>query len=172
MRLSYKWKVYLAVEPGSLTIHHFKHKKKPVPSQEYASCYPFVWFFRTFNFAIWLWTFRFEFLSEFSIFVLLLFIHYSLCMYCIFYFCDPSTVVLFQQFFAFIYCLDSDLLTFIYRWSYPGFEQKSLFTGDGFSSAQSGTKYCFCLPNLHPGKGEKETWCLPLYLEVRYQICW
>ena len=45
----------------------------PVPSQEYDSFYPFVWCVWTIDFAIWFGTFLFEFSSEFSIFVFLLF---------------------------------------------------------------------------------------------------
>ena len=45
----------------------------PVPSQEYNSCCPFVLCVLSLDFAIWLGTFRFEFSSEFSIFVILLF---------------------------------------------------------------------------------------------------
>ena len=45
----------------------------PVPSQEYDSCYPFVWCVWALDFAIWLRTFLFGFTSEFSIFVILLF---------------------------------------------------------------------------------------------------
>ena len=54
-------------------IHHFLRLKMPVPSQEYDSCCPFLWYVLSFVFAIWLGTFRFEFSSEFSIFVTLLF---------------------------------------------------------------------------------------------------
>ena len=50
--------------------HHFLHTKMPVPSQEYGSCCPFVWCVCVFEFAIWLVTFRLEFSSEFSIFVI------------------------------------------------------------------------------------------------------
>ena len=45
----------------------------PVSNQEYDSRWPFVWYVLFFDFAIWLGTFRFEFSSEFSIFVVLLF---------------------------------------------------------------------------------------------------
>ena len=50
----------------------------PVPRQEYDSCCPFVWCVLSFDFAIWLGTFRFEFSPEFSIFVILL---YTFCTY-------------------------------------------------------------------------------------------
>ena len=59
----------------------FKHQQTivtliqmPVPSQEYDSCCPFGGCVLLFNFAIWLGTFRIEFSSEFSMFVILLFI--------------------------------------------------------------------------------------------------
>ena len=58
---------FSAIKPG--LIHHFLHLKMPVPSQEYCSCCSFVWCVLSFDFAIWLWTFRFDFSSEFSIFV-------------------------------------------------------------------------------------------------------
>ena len=58
---------FSAIKPGS--IHHFLHLKMPV----YDSCCPFVWCVLSFDFASWLGTFRFEFFSEFSIFVILLF---------------------------------------------------------------------------------------------------
>ena len=54
-------------------IHHFLHLKMPVPSQEYDSSCPFVWYVLSIDFGIWLGTFRFEFSTEFSIFVFLLF---------------------------------------------------------------------------------------------------
>ena len=64
---------FSAIKPDS--IHSFLHLKTPVPSQD--SCCPFVWCVLSFDFAIWLGTFRFEFFSEFSIFVILLFfIHF------------------------------------------------------------------------------------------------
>ena len=59
------------IRPGS--IHHFLHLKMPVTSQEYDSCCPFIWCVLSFDFAIWLGTFRFKFSSEFSIFVIFLF---------------------------------------------------------------------------------------------------
>ena len=37
----------------------------PVPSQEYDSCYPFIW---AFDFAIWLGTFQFEIKLNFAFF--------------------------------------------------------------------------------------------------------
>ena len=49
--------------------YHFLHLKMPVPSQEYDICCPFVWCVLSFDFAIWLKTFRFEFSYELSIFV-------------------------------------------------------------------------------------------------------
>ena len=53
-------------------IHHFLQLRMPVPSQKYDSCCPFVWCVLSFDFAIWLGTFRFDFFSQFSIFVILL----------------------------------------------------------------------------------------------------
>ena len=43
---------FSAIKLGS--IHHSLNNKKPVPSQEYNSCYPFVWCVWAFDFAIWL----------------------------------------------------------------------------------------------------------------------
>ena len=42
---------FSAINPGS--IHHFLHKKTSVPSQEYDSCYLFVWCVRAIDFANW-----------------------------------------------------------------------------------------------------------------------
>ena len=61
----------ISYKPG--LIHHFLQQKMPVSSQEYDSCYLFVWCIWAFDFAIWLGTFRFEFSSEFSILLILLF---------------------------------------------------------------------------------------------------
>ena len=61
----------MAIKPG--LIHYFLHKEMPVPSQEYDSCFPFVWWVCAFDFVIWQGAFRFEFSSEFGIFVILLF---------------------------------------------------------------------------------------------------
>ena len=47
---------FSARKPGS--IHHFLHLKMPVPCQEYDSSCPFVGHFLSFDFAIWLGTFR------------------------------------------------------------------------------------------------------------------
>ena len=58
-----------AIKPGS--IHHFLHLRMPVPNQEYDSCFPFLWCVLSFDFAIGSGTFRFEYSSEFSIFVIL-----------------------------------------------------------------------------------------------------
>ena len=58
-----------AITPGK--IYHFLHLKMPLTSQEYDSCFPFVWSVLSFDFDIWLGTFCFEFSSEFSIFVTL-----------------------------------------------------------------------------------------------------
>ena len=55
-------------------IHFFQHIKMPVPSWEYDSCFLFVGCVWAVDHAIWLGTFRFEFSSEFSIFVIL---HFS-----------------------------------------------------------------------------------------------
>ena len=57
---------FCAIKPG--LIHHFLQKKMSVPSRQYDSCCPFVWCVLSFDFAIWLGTFHFEFSSEFSIF--------------------------------------------------------------------------------------------------------
>ena len=46
--------------------------KALVPSQEYDSCYPFVWCAWTFDFANWLGTFRFKLSMSFGIFVIIL----------------------------------------------------------------------------------------------------
>ena len=59
-----------AIKPGSI---HYLHLKILVPSQEYDSCCSLVWCVLSFDFAIWLGTLRFEFSSEFRIFVILLF---------------------------------------------------------------------------------------------------
>ena len=50
---------FSAIKPGS--IHHFLHLKMPLPSQEYDSCCPFVWYVLSFDFTIWLGTFRLNF---------------------------------------------------------------------------------------------------------------
>ena len=42
----------------------------PAPSQDYDSCYQFVWCVRAFDITIWLGTFCLEFSSEFSFFVI------------------------------------------------------------------------------------------------------
>ena len=69
-----------AIKPGS--IYHFLHLKMPVPSQEYDSCCPFVWCVLLFDFDIWLGNIRFEFSSEFSIFVILFsFSHFLTFLY-------------------------------------------------------------------------------------------
>ena len=49
------------------------------PSQEYDSCYPFVWYVCAFNIVIWLGTFRSEFSSEFSFFCEFTFLEYIQC---------------------------------------------------------------------------------------------
>ena len=71
MWLPYKWEVHLALKPG--LIHHFLQKKMPVSSQEYDSCFKFVWCVLDLKFAICSGIFRFVFSLEFSIFVILLF---------------------------------------------------------------------------------------------------
>ena len=68
-------------------------EKLTVPNQEYDSCCPFVWCVLSFDFDIWLGTFRFEFFPEFSIFVILLFA----CLYWWFRICSKF------WFFYFIY---------------------------------------------------------------------
>ena len=73
MWFSYKWEVYRYKTRFNPP---FRHRKMTVTSQEYDSCYPFIWCVCAFDFAIWLRTFRFEFSSEFSIFVILLFFFY------------------------------------------------------------------------------------------------
>ena len=40
----------LGIKPG--LIHHCLHKKMSVPNQKYDSCYPFVWCFWAFYFAV------------------------------------------------------------------------------------------------------------------------
>ena len=62
---------FSAIKSGS--IHNFLHLKMRISSQEYDSCFQFVWCVLSFDFAIKLGTFRFEFFSEFSSFVILLF---------------------------------------------------------------------------------------------------
>ena len=56
-------------------IYRFLHKKMPVPCEEYDSCWLIVWCVSAFDFAILLVTFRFEFSSEISIFVISLIVH-------------------------------------------------------------------------------------------------
>ena len=72
MRLSSKW-VFSALKPE--LIHHFLHLKMPVPIQEYDSSCPFIfWCVLSFDFTMWLWTFRLDYPLS-SVFLWFYFLH-------------------------------------------------------------------------------------------------
>ena len=75
-----------AIKPG--WIDNFLHKEMPVHSQEYDSCFPYIWCVWALDFAIFKGTFRFEFYLKIVLFFVILLssvpLQYSLLPYFLF----------------------------------------------------------------------------------------